>query len=30
MPNIEKTVVEIEWMLETLVKEDIYKYIVNE
>ncbi len=30
MPNIEKTVVEIEWMLETLVREDIYKHIVNE
>ena len=29
MPNTEKTAVEIEWVLETPVREDIYEYIVN-
>ncbi len=29
MPNTEKTAVEIEWMLDTPVREDIYEYIVN-
>lgn len=29
MPNTDKTAVEIEWILETPVQEDIYQYIVN-
>ena len=29
MPNTDKTAVEIEWLLETPVREDIYEYIVN-
>ena len=29
MPNTNKTAVEIEWALETPVREDIYEYIVN-
>ncbi len=29
MANTVKTAVEIEWMLETPVREDIYEYIVN-
>ena len=29
MPNTEKTAVEIEWALDTPVREDIYEYIVN-
>ncbi|SCW46726.1 Helicase conserved C-terminal domain-containing protein [Eubacterium ruminantium] len=29
MPNTDKTAVEIEWKLETPVREDIYQYIVN-
>lgn len=29
MPNTEKTAVEIEWLLDTPVREDIYEYIVN-
>lgn len=29
MPNTNKTAVEIEWRLETPVREDIYEYIVN-
>lgn len=29
MPNTNKTAVEIEWILETPVREDIYEYIVN-
>lgn len=29
MPNTDKTAVEIEWALETSVREDIYEYIVN-
>ena len=29
MPNTNKTAVEIEWFLETPVREDIYEYIVN-
>ena len=29
MPNTEKTAVEIEWMLDTPVREDIYEYIIN-
>ena len=29
MPNTDKSAVEIEWMLETPVREDIYEYIVN-
>ena len=29
MPNTEETAVEIEWKLETPVREDIYEYIVN-
>ncbi|MCI5869014.1 MAG: DEAD/DEAH box helicase [Dorea sp.] len=29
MPNTDKTAVEIEWILETPVREDIYEYIVN-
>lgn len=30
MPNTDKTAVEIEWMLDVPVREDIYNYIVNE
>lgn len=29
MPNIDKTAVEIEWLLDTPVREDLYEYIVN-
>ncbi len=29
MPNTDKTAVEIEWRLDTPVREDIYEYIVN-
>lgn len=29
MPNTEKTAVEIEWILDVPVREDIYEYIVN-
>ena len=29
MPNTNKTAVEIEWILETTVREDIYEYIIN-
>lgn len=29
MPNTDKTAVEIEWILDTPVREDIYEYIVN-
>lgn len=29
MPNTDKTAVEIEWSLDTPVREDIYEYIVN-
>ena len=29
MPNTDKTAVEIEWKLDTPVREDIYQYIVN-
>lgn len=29
MPNTDKTAVEIEWMLETPVREDIYEYITK-
>lgn len=29
MPNTDKTAVEIEWELDTSVREDIYEYIVN-
>ena len=29
MLNTDKTAVEIEWMLDTPVREDIYEYIVN-
>lgn len=29
MPNTDKTAVEIEWILETPVREDIYQYIIN-
>ena len=29
MPNTEKTAVEMEWALDTPVREDIYQYIVN-
>ena len=29
MPNTDKTAVEIEWILETPVREDIYEYIIN-
>ncbi len=30
MKNTDKTAVEIEWILETPVREDLYKYIVSE
>ncbi len=29
MDKTDKTAVEIEWMLDTPVREDIYEYIVN-
>ena len=29
MPNTEKTAVEIEWLLDVPVREDIYEYIVS-
>ena len=29
MPNTDKTAVEIEWFLDTPVREDIYQYIIN-
>jgi hypothetical protein len=29
MPNTDKNAVEIDWKLDTAVKEDIYQYIVN-
>ena len=29
MPNTEKTAVEIEWVLDNPVREDIYEYIVG-
>ena len=29
MPNTDKSAVEIEWVLDTPVREDIYEYIVN-
>lgn len=29
MPNTDKTAVEIEWELDTPVREDIYEYIIN-
>ena len=29
MANTDKTAVEIEWKLDTPVREDIYQYIVN-
>jgi len=29
MPNTDKSAVEIEWALDTPVREDIYEYIVN-
>lgn len=29
MANTEKTAVEIEWILDVPVREDIYEYIVN-
>jgi len=29
MPNTTKTAVEIEWLLDTPVREDIYQYIIN-
>lgn len=29
MPNTDKTAVEIEWILETPVKEDVYEYIIE-
>lgn len=30
MPNTQKTAVEIEWLLDVPVREDLYEYIVNE
>lgn len=30
MQNTDKTAVEIEWILNTPVREDIYEYIINE
>ena len=30
MQNTDKTAVEIEWILDTPVREDIYEYIINE
>ncbi|MBE5905970.1 MAG: DUF3427 domain-containing protein [Lachnospiraceae bacterium] len=30
MPNTTKTAVEIEWLLDVPVREDLYEYIVNE
>lgn len=29
MANTEKTAVEIEWILDTPIREDIYEYIVS-
>lgn len=29
MPNTDKTAVEIEWLLDRPVREDIYEYIIN-
>ena len=29
MPNTDKTAVEIEWALDTPVREDIYEYMIN-
>ena len=29
MPNTDKTAVEIEWLLDVPVREDLYEYIVN-
>ena len=29
MPNTDKSAVEIEWALDTPVREDIYEYIIN-
>jgi hypothetical protein len=29
MPNTTKTAVEIEWMLDVPVREDVYQYIIN-
>ena len=29
MPNTDKTAVEIEWTLDTPVRDDIYEYLVN-
>ena len=29
MANTDKTAVEIEWLLDTPVRDDIYEYIVN-
>ena len=29
MPNTEKQAVEIEWILDTPVREDLYEYIIN-
>lgn len=30
MPNTDKTAVEIEWILDVPVREDLYEYIANE
>lgn len=30
MPNTNKKVIEIEWALDTPVREDIYEYITND
>lgn len=30
MPNTDKSVVGIEWLLDVPVREDLYEYIVNE
>lgn len=29
MPNTDKTAVEIEWILDEPVREDLYEYLVN-
>ena len=29
MPNTNKTAVEIEWLLETPVREDLFEYIIS-
>ena len=29
MPNTDKTAVEIEWLLDVPVREDLYEYIIN-